>query len=332
MSENFKKIPVTILTGFLGAGKTTFLNHLISKHKNLKFAIIENEFGDINIDHELIVDVKDGIFELSNGCICCSLNGELIDTLNTLIQKSDHIDHLIIETTGIAEPDAVAAAFVSDLEIQSQFKLNATICIVDACHFLEIIEERDEARKQLTFADHIIINKKSVVSESQLSQLIKITKQINALASYEVADFGKSNMDILSLNAYEFNHLVQKLDDNLHVCDVHCTHDHEAHHHSDIVTQSFIFDKAFDVLKFRHWLNVLLMIQGKHIYRVKGIVDFQFNECRTVIQSVKQMCLFTQGAKWHNDEKKMSKIVFIGKHLKRAQLFKQLNNCLVQKK
>ena len=146
---NNTRIPVTILTGFLGAGKTTLLNEIIKKHKNYKFAVIENEFGDIPIDNELVVDVGEGIFELSNGCICCTLNGELSQTLLDLLASDKTFDHLLVETTGIAEPDAVAAAFVTDPVIQQHFRLDATVCFVDAHHAEEILEEREEWRKEL---------------------------------------------------------------------------------------------------------------------------------------------------------------------------------------
>lgn len=335
---NEDRIPVTILTGFLGAGKTTVLNHLISANPNTKFAIIENEFGEIGIDNELVVGADSGIFEMSNGCICCTLNGELVQTLVDLVNGEHEFDHLIVETTGIAEPDGVAAAFVAEPAIQSCFRLDATICLIDAHHAEDILKEREEAKRQVTFADYIVINKASEVSADYIKQLEGILKSANSFAEIAHCDYGKISTDLLNLNAYEVHQVEKKLDeahaqhehhhDHEHECNDSCpAHKHE-HHHSDIVTQSFIIKAPLDVLKFRHWLNVLLMIQGKHLYRVKGIMNFQYQDRRAIVQSVKQMCVFTTGDDWVEGEERATKIVFIGKHLRRDILEKQLNNCL----
>lgn len=345
---NEDRIPVTILTGFLGAGKTTVLNHLIETNPTTKFAIIENEFGDVGIDNELVVGADSGIFEMSNGCICCTLNGELVQTLVDLVNGEHEFDHLIVETTGIAEPDGVAAAFVAEPAIQSRFRLDATICLVDAHHAEDILKEREEAKRQVTFADYILINKASEVSAAYLKKLEGILKNANSFADIEQCDYGKVTSNLLNLNAYEVRQVEEKLDaaqaqhkhahdhahdhkhDHAHdhECDDSCpAHTHE-HHHSDIVTQSFIIKAPLDVLKFRHWLNVLLMIQGKHLYRVKGIMNFQYQDKRAIVQSVKQMCVFTAGNDWEEGEERVTKIVFIGKHLRRDILEKQLNNCL----
>lgn len=370
MQEN--RIPVTILTGFLGAGKTTLLNHLISSNPNTKFAIIENEFGDIGIDNELVIGADDGIFEMSNGCICCSLNGELVSTLAKLVNGEHAFDHLIVETTGIAEPDGVAAAFVAEPGIQSYFRLDATVCLVDAHHAEDILEDREEAKRQLTFADYIVINKSSEVSADYLPKLEAILRKVNSFAALEHCDYGKVTTNVLDLKAYEVGQVEEKLrqvhvhhdhnhsyDHNHDTCSHHDhkhehhhehahehhhhdhKHDHKDehdhnhdhahghhHHHSDIVTQSFIIKEPLDVLKFRHWLNVLLMIQGKHLYRVKGIMNFQYQDQKAIVQSVKQMCVFQMGDEWKEGEERLTRIVFIGKHLRRDILEKQLNNCI----
>jgi G3E family GTPase len=331
-----KRIPVTILTGFLGAGKTTSLNHLIKNNPATKFAIIENEFGDIGIDNDLVVGADSGIFELSNGCICCSLNGELIDTLVELVNSGKTFEHLIVETTGVAEPDGVAAAFVAEPEIQERFRLDATICIVDAHHGLESLAEREEAKRQATFADVLVINKASEVEEADLEALKAVLMEANPLASITTCDQGQLPNSLLHVQGYEDQTVEEKLQhfdtSTKHVCDEHCNHDHHQghkHNHSnDIVTQSFVLDEPLDILKFRHWLNVLLMIQGQNLYRVKGIVHFQYQDKKAIVQSVKKMCVFSSGTPWGAGETRQSRLVFIGKNLRRDILEKQLQHCL----
>lgn len=329
-----KRIPVTILTGFLGAGKTTALNYLIKNNPTIKFAIIENEFGDIPIDNDLVVGADSGIFELSNGCICCSLNGELVDTLVNLVNSGQTFEHLIVETTGVAEPDGVAAAFVAEPAIQERFRLDATICIVDAHYGTESLQEHEEAKRQVTFADVLVINKASEVENNTLECLKQQLIVANPLASIVQCDQGQLSSSLLDVQAYEHKKVEEKLQaynqQLKHVCTAHCNHssDTKTHQHSNIVTQSFVLDQPLDVLKFRHWLNVLLMIQGQQLYRVKGIVHFQYQDKKAIVQSVKKMCVFSSGESWIEGESRQSRLVFIGKNLRRDILEKQLQHCL----
>jgi G3E family GTPase len=317
-NKTTKAIPVTILTGFLGAGKTTLLNELIQSQPNTRFAIIENEFGEIGIDNELVIGADEGIFEMANGCICCSLNDELTELLIKLIRSDHEFDHLIIETTGMAEPDAVAASFLADPGIQEFFKLDGTVCLVDARNVGEMLQERIEVKKQIVFADHILINKQSEVDKEKLENIKQILSNLNPFASISFSDFAKTEENLLQLKAYDSKNLEDKIGKI----------GHHHHHHDDVATHSFVFEEAFDLLKLRHWINVLLMIQGSRIYRIKGVVNFQFKEERMIFQSVRQMHVFQQGKPWKEGVKRESKLVFIGPGLKREPLERSLRTCL----
>ncbi len=319
-----KKLPVTILTGFLGAGKTTLLNHLIQQNPDRRFAIIENELGDTGIDNELVVDTEDGLFEMSNGCVCCTLNDALIDTLAKLVRSEKTFDHLIIETTGMAEPDGVAAAFVTDPGVQEYFQLNAIICLVDVEQIEDMLAERPEAQKQIAFADYIVLNKKSNVHADYLPFLQEKLTIINPFADFITTDYAAVTTDLLHLNAYENREITRRI---TKVSD-HGYHHH--HHIDDVVAHSFILDQPFDFLKFMHWAKVLLTVNGKQIYRIKGILYFKTEAQRIIFQSVRNQSAFQRGEAWGRGESRQSRIVFIGKGVKREALERSLRGCLAE--
>ena len=324
-----KRIPVTIITGFLGSGKTTLLNELIQRYPNKKLAIIENEFGELGIDQDLVVRGEDQIFELSNGCICCSLNDELVDTLAKLLNGNYEFDQLVIETTGIAEPDAIAAAFVADASVQAYFQLDAVICLADAQYTLDSLAEREEAKRQLAFADLILLNKKSSVSAEQLAETKAGLTKLNPLAEIIEADYGKTERNLLDLQAYAFATVEEKLkaQHQPKTCS-HGSHHHHHHQQGELVTHSFIFDQPFDLLKLRHWLQVLLMLQGEGIYRVKGVLWVQWQDKKMVLQSVRKSFALQLGEDWPEGKPRQSRIVFIGKNLRKDILEKSLKQLL----
>ena len=323
---SFKQVPVTIITGFLGAGKTTLLNHIIKENPDKKFAIIENEFGAINIDSELVITADDQIFELSNGCICCSLNGDLFEVLNKLVTGKFEYDHLIIETTGIADPSAVAASFLTDYNVQTAFKLDGTVCLVDSKYVLEVLGVDEEASKQISFADYIIFNKCDEISDDMMEDIKLKIKGLNPFADHSFTNYGEvDSSKILSLHAYQKDKTQFKLGFNTHQNIFGINQESK---HQDLVSQSFIFDKSFDLLKIRHYLTVMLFIQGASFYRIKGILNIEGLQRKLIIQSVKGAPIFTDGDDWQVDEKRETRIVFIGKNLRREILEKGIKQCI----
>lgn len=324
-----KQVPVTILTGFLGSGKTTLLNNIIKENTDTKFAIIENEFGEINIDSELVVKTDENIFELSNGCICCSINGDLFEVLNKLVTGSYDYDHLIIETTGIADPSAVAATFLTDYNIQTAFKLDGTVCLIDAENVLEVIAEEEEATKQILFADYIIFNKAASVDSATMNKVSEVIKKINPFADFEFTDFAKvKTSKLLSLSAYDKKNVQFKLTGVIAIKSKNIFNIPQESTHHNIVSQSFIFEQSFDLLKLRHYFTVMLAIQGAWFYRIKGILNIEGLNRKLIIQSVKGAPVFTDGDEWDSDEQRASRLVFIGKKLKRDPLEKGLTQCI----
>jgi len=314
------RIPVTIITGFLGAGKTTLVNQIIQENKGTKFFIIENEFGEINIDSELVTTGEDQIFELTNGCLCCSLNTELLEFLTTLIDGDYEFDHLIVETTGIADPSGIAAAFVSDYDIQSYFRLDAVLTVVDSLHFEENLKENiQEVSKQVSCSDAVIFNK---IDETTPENLVHLKSIINKIQPYtltfEATHAKLETLPLLQLNAYETKTIEQKTHEHHH-------HDHQHHH---ITSQSYIFEKDFDLLQFRFFMNRLLTLQNSRIYRIKGILSFANIEEKMIFQSVQQQHIYSKGSKWATDEVRKSQIVVIGNELSKFQFEKLLKRCL----
>ena len=314
MSEH--KVSVTIITGFLGAGKTTLLNQLIEQYPDKKFAIIENEFGDIPIDQELVVNAKDGIFEMTNGCICCSLNVELGELLKKLMSDDYKFNHLIIETTGIAEPDGIASAFIGGNR-SSKFVLDGTICLADAHDIITNLKERGEAHKQISFADVIVLNKIDLVAEDELEESKMALKKLNAEAPIFESSYAKIHEDLLHLQAYDGNRLENKL-----------LNPHHHHHHNELVAHSFEFKEPLIPEKFEHWITMLLFLSGYQIYRIKGILYLKDESHKVIFQSVRSNSKLDIGGPWMEGEIRKSKIVFIGNNIKRKNLEKGLKGCM----
>ncbi|PWJ40220.1 CobW family GTP-binding protein [Sediminitomix flava] len=317
-----KRIPVTILTGFLGAGKTTLLNHLIESQPNTKFAIIENEFGAINIDKDLVNTQAQGIFELSNGCICCSLNQELGQTLNKLVTTGKDFDHLIIETTGVAEPDGILSVFINDYHFDELFEVNAVIGMIDAEHLLKSLESEPVAKRQLALADLLVFNKSSEIDEEIKQNVLEAVKAINPLASIIHTDYAKVNAEeVLSQFSFRADTVNERILNSK---------SEKGDHHKGIKSLTFSQNKPLNLNKFQYWLRSLLLFNPDGIYRIKGLLNKPNTEEKVIIQSVRGNIIFSEGDKWSEDDDRTSQLVIIGHGLDRETLQKGIDSCAIE--
>ncbi|HAS47512.1 MAG TPA: GTP-binding protein [Microscillaceae bacterium] len=331
--------PVTILTGFLGAGKTTFLNHLIEKNATTRYAIIENEFGEQGIDSELILRPDDTIVELNNGCLCCTLNDNLYDILNELFDRKDEFDEIILEATGVADPTGLAEPFVSHPLIKEFFPLRGIICLVDSEQVEQHIANTEEAIKQITFSDVLLLNKSDLTSKEHLEVLTEKMQRLNPLAqivpgnknNFPNIDLVKQNNQLEELFAkkHKLHEKEEKKETSFPVKKPHAHHHHE--HTEEVNSQSFIFDQPFDYAALDRQFFAYLTLQARDLYRMKGLVWVEGSEEQYLIQSVGTRLDFEKKRAWETAEKKQSVLVFIGKNLQREALEQLLNNCLVQK-
>lgn len=339
--RNEQRIPVTIITGFLGAGKTSLLNKLIKKHPEKKFAIIENEFGETGIDGALITSSSDSIFELSNGCICCSLGEDFLFTLENLLGSTYEFDHLLIETTGIADPSSIVDAFVSGESIQSRFRIDSVVCVADAINMEDLMDEQFEVRKQLALSDLILINKTDSVHPDYVKELRQIIAQISPLAKIYPTSFANvDQIDIIDIQSFA-GESIEKSTLSFWGMAAPETSAHEPAKiilnpikaakstRHDIRAEGFSFTGNFDVNKFGLWMQNFLYFNKETIFRVKGIVSFEGTPDQFIFHAVRGSFMFEVGKEW-KDEPRFSKLVFIGKNISRTDLEANLKQLLAK--
>lgn len=357
-------IPATILTGFLGSGKTTLLKRILTEAHGQKIAVIENEFGEENIDNEILVESKEQIFQMNNGCVCCTIREDLRSTLTDLAEKKRkgllQFDRVVIETTGLADPGPVAQTFFMDEVISEQYLLDSILTLVDAKHANQQLDERQEARRQVGFADQIFISKADLVSAEALDALKHRIKHMNPRAPQKVAHFGSVDLsEVFDLRGFNLNSKLEIDPDFLkeedhghdhdhdhhdhdHVHGEHCdhpSHKHEhhgheghAHHHKhDDDVKSFVFrsSKPFDAAKLEDFLGAIVNIYGPRMLRYKGVLFMKGVEKKVIFQGVHQLMGSDLGPVWAKDETKESKMVFIGIDLPKDILLQGLEQCLV---
>ena len=314
MTTNDNRIPVTIITGFLGAGKTTLLNNIIRKHPERRFAIIENEMGEIGIDGGLIVGADNNIFELSNGCICCSLNGDFVETMATLLKQEHEFDHLLIETTGIADPNAVVQSFLAEEFMQKRFRIDCVLCLVDATHVGKLIDSEAEVRKQLSISELVFINKTEGFSADYLSALQDRIEEINPTAQiYRVSQADVSEVNVLDTYSFSGANIEKTTLSFRNIVPLKQGIRHDIQAIGISIPDSFSFNK------FGYWIESFLFFNSKNVFRVKGIISLEDNPRKQILQAVSSIYTIEEGADWE-DSPRFCKLVFIGRNLVREDL------------
>lgn len=325
------RIPVTIITGFLGAGKTTLLNSLIKKHPEKKFAIIENEFGEVGIDSGLIIGADENIFELANGCICCSLNNDFFSAINRLLSGPYKFNHLLVETTGIANPLNIVKPFIEGTNIQYKFKMDSVICLADAENMEDMLDEQKEIGQQLALSDIILLNKTDLVHKNYADELIAKISERNPMATVYPVEFAKiDSIDLLDTFSYSGNKIEISTLRFVPLSQTVSCDSRSNHHNHEIVSEGFVFDKAFDLDLFSFWMRNYLYFNKNTIFRIKGILAFHNMPERYIFHAVKGSFVFEQGREWLH-EKPFSKLVFIGKQIDREVLLKNLQQLVYKK-
>jgi G3E family GTPase len=351
MNAKHMRIPVTLVTGFLGTGKTTLLNRLLNEAHGKRMAVIENEFGEVSIDDALLVDSNQTVFKMSNGCLCCTINGDLVATLLDLVERRSEFDHVVIETTGVANPGPVIQTFIVNEDIAETFELDAVVTLVDAKH-LEKHFESKECKAQIAFADIVVLNKLDLVSEEEALATERRIRELNSLAFLLKTQRSQVELSQILNQHASSRDLTVVADDHGHEHD-HCDHDHghehghcehehghhdsHAHghlhtHHHDEDIQSVGCELAGDIDQgsFNTWFGQLIQTKGDDIFRCKGILSVNGRDHRVVVQTVHRVSEVTSGAKWEAGDTHVSKIVFIGKGLDRSALLSGFRNCLVK--
>ena len=321
MSFSSNSVPVTVLTGYLGAGKTTLLNRMLTHEHGKKVAVIVNEFGEVGIDNQLVIDADEEIFEMTNGCICCTVRGDLIRIIGNLMRRRDQFDHLVIETTGLADPAPVIQTFFVDEEIQTQLDLDAVVTVVDAQH-IWLHWESEEAQEQIAFADVILLNKTDLVPTQQLTQLQDKIRAMNAMVKIYPTQQCDIEMDaVLGVKAFDLQRALEIDPEFL---------GEEAHEHDDSVySRSIVETGAINLEKLNDWMSNLLQTQGPNIFRMKGILNIQGEERRFVFQGVHMIFDGAPDRPWKPEEKRQNEMVFIGRNLDEMNLQDSFKACLV---
>jgi G3E family GTPase len=309
MPEAATQIPVTVLTGYLGSGKTTLLNRILTETHGKRFAVIINEFGKVGIDNDLVVDADEEIFEMNNGCICCTVRGDLIRIIAGLMRRARGFDGIVVETTGLADPAPVAQTFFVDEDVRRRTKLDAIVTVTDAKHLLEEINRAPEAQEQLAFADVVLVNKIDLVDEKSLATVERSIRRINPHAAIHRTE--RCDIDLAKvLGRDAFN-----LDRILDVEPGFLTEEHDHQHDDSIASLSLVADRPMKPNKFMSWIQGVTQRFGADILRMKGIISLEDDDQRFVVQGVHMLIEGGSQRQWKRDEARQTRLVFIGRDL-----------------
>ena len=330
-----EKIPVTVLTGYLGAGKTTLLNRILSEDHGRKFAVIVNEFGEIGIDNDLVVGADEEVFEMNNGCICCTVRGDLIRIVEGLLKRKGKFDAILVETTGLADPAPVAQTFFVDADVREAAQLDAVVTVADAKWLTERLKDAPEAKNQIAFADVIILNKTDLVGADELREVEARIRAINPYAKlHKTVNCGVPLDAVLGRSAFDLRRILEIEPDFLNGEDDH-DHEHREHEHhglkhyhdEDMQSVSLSVQGDIDPEKFMPWLQNYVQKEGASILRAKGILAFKNEPKRFVFQGVHMLLDGDLQREWKPQEKRLSRLVFIGRNLKRDEITQGFLGC-----
>jgi len=315
------KIPVTVLTGYLGAGKTTLLNRILTEEHGKRYAVIVNEFGEIGIDNELVVGADEEVFEMNNGCICCTVRGDLIRILDGLIKRKGKFDAVIVETTGLADPAPVAQTFFMDQDVSDAARLDAVVTVADARWLSDRLKDAPEAKNQIAFADVIVLNKIDLVTEEELQAVEGRIRAINPYARlHRTRNCALPISDVLDRKAFDLDRIIE-IEPNF-------LEDTHHHHDEDMQSVSVKVDGEVDPAKFMPWISNLTQVEGPNILRCKGIVAFPDEPKRFVFQGVHMILDGDVQGDWKPGEKRDSKVVFIGRNLNENAIREGFLSCV----